>query len=144
MLKKGGFLSLWNTPESSIIYCTHALGHGLLPGGIHRLDGLHLLARESITLHSDKGGSPGQHGDNAEHHDHRHLDAAGVGRAIVRQLVQTRADQENKRHQRLGQGGHQLVHQGEQGAHDARYLSQTKQWAKNEDVTWINQQLHTF
>ena len=45
---------------------------------------------------------------------------AEYGLFVRGQIAETCTDQEDERHQRLGQRGHQLIHQGEQGAHDAR------------------------
>ena len=60
----------------------------------------------SVASHASMGGN------DAEHH-HRHLDAAGVGCAVRGQVAQARTQQKDERHQHLGQGGHQLVNQGE-------------------------------
>ena len=96
----------------------HALGHCIAAAGVDSLDLLHLGTGQGVALHGDESSRPSHHGDDAEQHDDHPVHARGVGVILGGQALQAHKADRNA-HNGSGQAGHQLVHQAEQGAHDA-------------------------
>ena len=100
------------------IFQFHAVHNRVAAAGVDGLDLLHLLAGQGVALHGDEGGGPSHHRDDAEQHDDHPVHAGGVGVVLGGQAFE--ADEAHRdAHDGSGQAGHQLVHEAEQGAHDA-------------------------
>ena len=96
----------------------HALSYCIAAAGVDSLDLLHLGTGQGVALHGDEGSRPSHHGDNAEQHDDHPVYARSVRVILGGQALQAHKADRNA-HNGSGKTGHQLVHQAEQGAHDA-------------------------